>query len=211
MPSKKDGSPKRKRGRPPVQKVFSPAELQAKARAGIKRTMERRVDFDNIDVEEFIEFAGGITHRNKFTKEEREEISLKLDLLYHQYVIEKQDAEDALMEPYIEPLKALSLEQGQASGWTMMSPAKWNEEHGLRKDGKGLKPGPKKKKPKSIFDVPMQKDNVELPDYEELERQWMEQEIARREQEPKPFVGKRLRDPLTEAMRPKASTQDFWT
>lgn len=71
--------------------MFSHVELQAKARAGTARTMERGVDFDHVDIEEFIDFVRGIAHGSKCTQEEKSEIQLKVELLYDKDVIQAQE------------------------------------------------------------------------------------------------------------------------
>ena len=200
---------KRGRGRPKKQKVFSAAELKAQSRASMKRSQERYVDLDSIDVEEFCEQVLSITHRNKMTTEEWHKLRLQVELLYHKHVIESQDEEDAQMKPYVDPLKALALEQEHLP-IKQMSRETWNKEHGLRKDGKGLKPGPKKQKPKSIFDLDLKEPTDPLPDFEWLEKQWLEQRIEQMKNEPNYPVGRRLRDDATIAMQRRRNERSFW-
>lgn len=53
--------------------------------------MKRSVNFDKLDIAEFVDFVTGITHRNKFTQEEKSAIQLKVELLYDKYVIQTQE------------------------------------------------------------------------------------------------------------------------
>ena len=95
---------------------------------------------------------------------------MKVDFLYHEYVEQKQQEEAKAMAPYVETMRVLSIENNsQTTG--MMSKEEWNRQHGRRKDGKGLKPGPQKQNPKSIFDIELKPPTNDLPDYEWLEQQ----------------------------------------
>ena len=80
--------------------------------------------------------------------------------------------------------------------------------HGLGKDGKGLKPGPSKRKPKSVFD--MELVPVEPIDFEELEVQWMEEQIRRKAEEPQQLKGKRMRDDAVKAVAQRHEVRSFW-
>ena len=80
--------------------------------------------------------------------------------------------------------------------------------HGLGKDGKGLKPGPSKRKPKSVFD--MELVPVEPIDFEELEVQWMEEQIRRNALEPQQLKGKRMRGDAGKRMPNRPKVQSFW-
>ena len=80
--------------------------------------------------------------------------------------------------------------------------------HGLGKDGKGLKPGPSKRKPKSVFD--MELVPVEPIDFEELEVQWMEEQILKKKNEPQQLKGKRLRGDAGKRMPNRPKAQSFW-
>ena len=89
-----------------------------------------------------------------------------------------------------------------------MSEDEWNEMHGLRKNGKGLKPGPSKRKPKSVFDVELVPG--EPIDFEELETQWMEEQIRRKALEPQQLKGKRMRGDAGKRMPNRPKAQSFW-
>lgn len=80
--------------------------------------------------------------------------------------------------------------------------------HGLGKDGKGLKPEPSKRKPKSVFD--MELVPVEPIDFEELEVQWMEEQIRRKALEPQQLKGKRMRGDAGKRMPNRPKAQSFW-
>ena len=80
--------------------------------------------------------------------------------------------------------------------------------HGLGKDGKGLKPGPSKRKPKSVFD--MELVPVEPIDFEELEVQWMEEQIRRKALEPQQLKGKRIRGDAGKAVAQRPEVKSFW-
>ena len=79
--------------------------------------------------------------------------------------------------------------------------------HGLGKDGKGLKPCPSKRKPKSVFDVEL------VPgkpiEFEELEVQWMEEQIRKKKDEPQQLKGKRLRGDAGKAVNLRTKAQKF--
>ena len=89
-----------------------------------------------------------------------------------------------------------------------MSEDEWNEMHGLRKNGKGLKPGPSKRKPKSVFDMELVPG--EPIDFEELEVQWMEEQIRKQKEEPQQLKGKRLRGDADKAFASRAEVKSFW-
>ncbi len=80
--------------------------------------------------------------------------------------------------------------------------------HVLRKNGKGLKPGPSKRKPKSVFDVELV--TGEPIDFEELEVQWMEEQIRKRKEEPQQLMGKRLRDDAVNALKKGPEVKSLW-
>ena len=89
-----------------------------------------------------------------------------------------------------------------------MSEDEWNEMHGLRKNGKGLKPGPSKRKPKSVFDMELVPG--EPIDFEELEVQWMEEQIRKQKEKPQQLKGKRLRGDAGKRVPNRSKAQSFW-
>ena len=80
--------------------------------------------------------------------------------------------------------------------------------HVLRKNGKGLKPGRSKRKPKSVFDVELM--SSEPIDFEELEVQWMEEQIRRKAEQPQQLKGKRMRDDAVNALKKGPEVKSFW-
>ena len=201
--------PKRKVGRPPKQQYFSADELQKQAVERLRKSAEQRTQYKQLDVDEFISDVDRLNRKRKLTEEEILDIRTKVDLLYHQYVEQKHIDEAAITEPFAPTLRALALE-GKAAPIKCMSVEEWREAHGLRKDGKGLKPGPAKKKPKTIYDVELQEDNSELPDYEQLETQWMEHRMEQMKHEPNFPVGKRLRDDKELGSARIQQAKNFW-
>jgi len=129
--------------------------------------------------------------------------------LYNEFVEQKHQEEAEAAAPYVETLRSLAIENDSQTT-AMMSKEEWNSQHGLRKSGKGLKPGPQKKKPKSIFDVELKPATNELPDFEWLEQQWFEQQVERMKHEPNFPVGKRMRDDSHLRSRRIKQVKDFW-
>ena len=192
----------------PRKKPQSIHELRNNAQAGIRRTQARQVGREDLDVKEFCEKIDSITHRNRFTTQELNEIRTTVDLLYHEYVLSKWQEDEEQMSPYAEALFALATENQTATSSKEMSEAEWNAMHGLRKNGRGLKPGPSKRKPKSVFDVELMPG--EPINFEELEIQWMEEQILKKKEEPQQLMGKRLRGDAANAVAKRADTQSLW-
>ena len=161
-------TPKGSVGRPRRQPK-SAHELQQQARENIRRTQERQLGREVMDVGEICEKVDEITLKHKYTKEEMDLLRRKVDLLYHEYVLDRWQNEEQQMSRYAESLFALALEDENKTPCKQMSEADWSRMHGLRKDGKGLKPGPSKRKPKSVFDMELVPG--EPIDFEELEVQ----------------------------------------
>ena len=200
---------KHKRGRPKKQKVFTVQELQAQSAEYRRKAAEHRVGYQDLDVEDFVEEIDRLTRKRKHTEQEILDIRTKVDLLYHEFVEQKQQEEAEAMAPYAETMRTLAIENDSQTT-EMMSKAEWNRQHGLRKNGKGLKPGPQKQKPKSIFDIELKPATNELPDYEWLEQQWFEQQVERMKNEPNFPVGKRLRDDSHLRSQRIKQAKDFW-
>ena len=175
----------------PRRQPKSAHELQQQARENIRRTQERQLSREVMDVGEICEKVDEITLKHKYTKEEMDLLRRKVDLLYHEYVLDRWQDEEQQMSPYAEALFALALEDETKTPCKQMSETEWNQMHGLRKDGKGLKPWPSKRKPKSVFDMELVPG--EPIDFEELELQWMEEQIRRKALEPQQLKGKRMR------------------
>lgn len=194
-------------GRPKTQPK-SPAELRQQARESMRRTQERQLGRDTMNITEVCEQVDSITLKHKYTREEMDTLRRKVDLLYHEFVLDKWQEDEEQMSPYAEALFALALENESAASTKQMSEAQWNQMHGLRKNGKGLKPGPSKRKPKSVFDVELVPG--EPIDFEELEVQWMEEQIRKKKDEPQQLKGKRMRGDAGKALAPRSEIKSFW-
>ena len=192
----------------PKRKPQSPYELQQQARESMRRTQERQLGRDVMDITEVCEQVNDITLKHKYTREEMDSLRRKVDLLYHEFVLDKWQDDEEQSSPYVEALFALAIENQTETSSKQMSEAEWNQMHGLRKNGKGLKPGPSKRKPKSVFDVELVPG--EPIDFEELEIQWMEEQIRRKATEPQQLKGKRMRADADNAVTPRAEVKSFW-
>ena len=208
---KSKANTKRGRGRPKLQPK-SPQELKEEARAGIQRSMERRLGRKDIDVEELCVEVSSITHRNRFTKEERDELHEKVQLLYDEFVVAKWE-EEKLDECVVQTLRAVALETPQNTERKMQTPEQWADNHGLRLDGK-RKPGPPKAKKKTVFDIePGERGTAAGPsepiDAEVFEHQWMDAQVAKQKDEDRFLKGKRLRK-IPDPPRRRAEAKSFW-
>nr|WP_272152522.1 hypothetical protein [Synechococcus sp. AH-551-B05] len=171
----------------------------------MKRTQERQLGRAEMDITEVCEQVDALTIKHKYTKEEMDSLRRKVDLLYHEFVLDKWQEDEEQSSPYAEALFALAIEKQGETSAKPMSEAEWNQMHGLRKNGKGLKPGPSKRKPKSVFDVELVPG--EPVDFEELELQWMEEQILKKKNEPQKLKGKRMRG---DVVAPRAEVKSFW-
>lgn len=194
-------------GRPP-RKPQSPQELQLQARESMRRTQERQLGRKDMDITDVCEQVDAITLKHKYTREEMDSLRRKVDLLYHEFVLDKWQEDEDQLSPYAEALCALAIENQTETSSKQMSEADWNRMHGLRKDGKGLKPGPSKRKPKSVFDMELVPG--EPIDFEELETQWMEEQILNKKNEQLQLKGKRMRGDAVNAVTPRAEDKLFW-
>ena len=84
---------KRKPGRP-KSVAKSPHDLQQQAREGMQRTQARQVGRESLDIKQFCEKVDGITHRNKFTKDELLQLHQTVDVLYREFVTSQWEAEE---------------------------------------------------------------------------------------------------------------------
>ena len=186
----------------------TPAELRQQARESMRRTQERQIGRADIDITEVCEEVDAITLKHKYTREEMDSLRRKVDLLYHEFVLDKWQEDEEQSSPYAEALFALAIEKQAETSTKSMSEAEWNKMHGLRKNGKGLKPGPSKRKPKSVFDVELVPG--EPIDFEELEVQWMEEQIRKQKEKPQQLKGKRLRGDAGKRVPNRPKAQSFW-
>jgi hypothetical protein len=213
-------STKRKKrgvGRPKLEPMSGP-ELREKARAGIRRTTERQLKRNEIDVPTFVEEVEAVTGKHKFTRAEMDELRRKVDLLYNEYVLDKWETEEKENKEINAKLHERMLEQEKliASSPTM-SPEQWHLAHGRRPDGSKRR-GPAPKKKKTVWDLaPGECGIAEKPgepiDFEQMDQEFeekmMEDYIAQRNSEPQQHVGKRLRkDHLNPPKRP--NVKYFW-
>ena len=194
-------------GRPKTQPK-SPHQLKQLALEGMKRTQERQLGRADINITEICGEVDAITLKHRYTREEMDTLRRKVDLLYHEFVLDKWQEDEEQLSPYAEALFALAIENSPETSTKPMSEDEWNEMHGLRKNGKGLKPGPSKRKPKSVFDVELVPG--EPIDFEELETQWMEEQILKKKNEPQQLKGKRMRGDAVNAVTPRPEVKSFW-
>ena len=190
--------------------------MREKALAGIRRTAERQLGREDIDVIALVEEVESITGKHKFTREQMDELRRKVDLLYNEYVTEKWEEEAKAFEAYVDPLRAVTLDSGKPLEG-MMTKEEWNLAHGLRADG-SKKRGPAPKKKKTVFDIaPGERGTAKKPgeptDFtqmeKELEARMMEEHMQERDAHPQQNVGKRLRkDHLAPPKR--ANVKSFW-
>lgn len=210
-------SKKRGVGRPRLEPLSGP-ELRAQARDGIRRTAERQLDRNEIDVPTFVEEIESITGKHKFTREAMDELRLKVDLLYNEFVVDKWEEEERLNKEVNAKLHAAILESDPSdTPVKMMTEEEWNIAHGRRFDGSKRR-GPAPKKKKAIWDLsPGEKGTAEKPGEpiefammeQEFEERMMDDYIAQRNSEPQQLVGKRLRkDHLNQPKR--APVKSFW-
>ena len=198
---------KQKVGRPKTQ-TKSPHQLQQLALEGMKRTQVRQLGRAEMDITEVCEQVDALTLKHKYTREEMDTLRRKVDLLYHEFILDKWQEDEEQSSPYAEALFALAIEKQAETSTKSMSEAEWNRMHGLRKDGKGLKPGPSKRKPKSVFDVELVPG--EPIDFEELEVQWMEEQIRKQKEKPQQLKGKRLHGDAGKRVPNRPKAQSFW-
>lgn len=209
----------KKLGRPPLQPK-SGAVLREEAQARIREAKERRLGRADLDVEEFVDKVGTITGKHKFTRQEMDSIRETVDLLYTEFVTEKQEREAIDHASYAKAAQTAVLMTEQPSSQKPMSKEEWNKEHGLRKNGKGLKPGPPKKKKRTVWDLaPGEMTTASKPgeqediDIDKLEQEYMEQQFAEHIEAQKKrhpsTIGKRFRTGAQQANRVNPP-KNFW-
>ena len=174
--------------------------------------MERRLGRKDIDVEELCIEVRGITQRNRFTKEERDELHEKVQMLYDEFVVAKWE-EEKLDECVVQTLRAVSLEAPQKTEQKMQTPEHWAVNHGLRLNGK-RRPGPPKAKKRTVFVVaPGERGTLAGPsepiDAEVFEHQWMDSQVAKQKDEDRFLKGRRLRK-IADPPKRRAEPKNFW-
>ena len=214
---RKNTSTKRGPGRPRKPPYDLQAEIE-KANAGIRRTARRQLGLDKMDLEEFFDDANRLTGKHKFTRHEMHRFRRMLDELYRNFVTDKQEVEAKLNAEYVDLLRSEAINHDLAKGTKMMDRADWNREHGLRSDGKGLKPGPKARPKKMVWQLePGEKgtatEKPEPVDIEVMEKEVMDQAAAdyakQKKERPANTVGKRLRQTEANPLR-KSAPGNFW-
>ena len=221
---------KRKPGRPPKSQKRGPGrpkklpksgdELRTEAQAQVRAAAERRLGIHDIDVDEFVHATSAITGKHKFTRQEMDEIRERLDLLYQKFVTDKQEAEAEANAPFIDAARKAAVLKDVGTTSKQMSKEEWAKEHGLRSNLKHLKPGPPKKKKKTVWDLaPGERGTASSPaaapsfdiDAAEAEyvQQKMDEHIAQLKEEAQFLKGKHFRrDEMPP--RPAEYRKDFW-
>ena len=221
---------KRKPGRPPKSTKRGPGrpkklpksgdELRAQAQANVRAAAERRLGIHDIDVDEFVHSISDITGKHKFTREEMDKIRERLDLLYQKFVTDKQEAEAEANAPFINAARKAAALKDVGTITKQMSKEDWTKEHGLRSNLKHRKPGPPKKKKKTIWDIaPGEKGTASSPDeapefdIEAAEAEYikakMEEHIEERAEDAQFLKGKHFRQDAM-PIRPAEYRKDFW-
>lgn len=201
---------------------LSAEELRLKAQQRIRQRAEARSGIPDLDVDEFVHKIGGITGKHKFTREEMDEIRQRVDLLYQNYVTDKQEAQEKEQALFFEAARTARDITGEPASdkFKPMPKEEWADEHGLRRNLKQRKPGPPKKKKKAIWDMePGEKGLASAPgeaphfDIQQAEEQWlqnkMQEHIEMLEEESKFLKGKRYRPDELPTQKP-ADQQNFW-
>ena len=198
-------------GRPRTQPK-TPHQLQQLAHEGIHRTQQRYKGELATEIEELCDSVDNLTHRNRFTQEEMDELKLKVNRLYDEIVV-GQMTDDEKMWSATEARIASALAEGNSAPSQPMTEEEWRKLHRLRPDGK-RKPGPLPKKKKTIYEIPagtggLAEERTPSLDCDEIERQWMENYIEERKNEPKFLKGKRVRNDSTPTL-PAEPAANFW-
>ena len=210
---------KQGRGRPKL-KPKSPQQLKEEARAGIKRSLERRAAELPLPPQpaEVIEEASAVTRKHRYTKEEMAELKEKLDFIYKKYLEEQWEEEAENNRELNKKLHELALSNPEPTvNKKLMTEAEWNKAHGLREDGSKPR-GPKPKPKKTVWDLapgergtaadpsePVDLDAIE----QEFEREMFERHIEEQKNQPRMVKGKRLRRPEMNVSRPQ-TPKNFW-
>ena len=206
MPSKKDDTQSEREAGHQPKRFLALLGYRLKRMLASSARWKRSVDFDNLDIKEFVDFVGGITHRNKFTQEEKNEIQLKVELLYEKHVIQTQE-EDAQLQKEVEERIDAALAKGLnvTPGHQPMTPEEWNKMHRLRANGKRI-PGPQPKKKGTVLEAPAfafrdtfkPLTNKEI---DQLEMEWpMEKAKERADKSNQLLKGRRFRSDVENAM-----------
>lgn len=211
---------KQKRGRGRPRKVYN---LEAERERTIQVIKERRADrlgLDGINPEEHINRAMALSHRNKLSKAEVDELREIYQALYEKFLETQWTMEEIWNERFVAAARDAAIEvalenpEHPRPERKQMSWEDWCKEHKLRPQNGKRKPGPSKKKPKAVWDLePGERGNAEGPsepiDVGALEQKFIEQYIADKEAEQQFPKGKRFRDDHLQVQR-RRQQQSFW-
>ena len=197
-------------------------DLRLKAQQRVREAAEKRNGISTLDVEEFCHMVGGITGKHKFTRQEMDQIRERVDLLYQNYVTDKQITQEEECALYFEAARAARDITGTPTSdkFKPMSKEEWADEHGLRRNLKHRKPGPPKKKRKALWDLsPGEKGLADKPgqyepfDIAQAEKEYtelkMQEHIEEAEAEAQFIKGKRFRSSKQQAHN-RTTPKDFW-
>lgn len=204
---------KRGRGRPKK----GPIDLAA-ARAVVAQTLRKRQAERDSEAAlalptaaEVIEEARLVTRKHKYTKEEMEDLRMKLDYIYQKYLEETWEAEAEANSELHKRLHEAALKNPRpVSTAKLMTQEEWNLAHGLRADGtkrRGPAPKPKKKvwdlSPGDAGTAEHPSEPVDLDAMEEaFKAQMFESHIEEQRNQPQMVKGKRFRKPVSDRPKP---------
>ena len=206
---------KRGRGRPKKPPYDLEAE-RAKVTETLKQRRAERLGIADIDVEEHVDRVMALSHRNKLSKQELDELRETSQALYARTIEVERELEAYRNERYISTMRAAAIEQSVEGADIKHHPMSWEDwcrEHNLRYNGK-KKPGPAKKKPKAIWDIPAgERGTATKPsepiDLTSFEEQWMDAQVEKRKEEDRYLKGKRLRNEATQ-LPTRPAPKNFW-
>ena len=211
--------PKRGKGRPKK----GPYDLQAEREIVARTLRERRAErlgIEDIQIEEHTDRVMALSHRNKLSKQELDELRETSLALYERTIELERELDAFRNERYVDAMRAAAIDKAleqpaksQPKPESQMSWEDWCREHNLRYNGK-RKPGPPKAKKKTVFDIaPGERGTAAGPsepiDPQVFEDQWMDAQIAKRKEEERFIKGKRLRKTADPPPR-RAEPKNFW-
>ena len=211
---------KSKRGPGRPRKVFDLETERARTKAAIEQRRSEHLGLEKLDVEDHIKKVLSLSHRNKLSKAEVDELRETHQTLYEQFLQTQWKMEEIWNERFVSAARDAAIEVGLANPEEASSPKKlmswedWCKEHRLRpQDGK-RKPGPPKKKPKAVWDLePGERGTASEPsepiDVDALEQKFIEQYIQDKEEEQQFPKGGRLRNDHRQLPK-RSQQQNFW-
>ena len=204
---------KRGRGRPKK----GPIDLAA-ARSVVAETLRKRQAERDAEAAlplpkaaEVIEEASLVTRKHRYTKEEMEDLRMKLDYVYNKYIQETWEAEAEANRELNQKLyeKALNSPPPPAQK-KLMTEEEWHLAHGLRADGSKRR-GPAPKPRKKVWDLsPGEAGTAEHPSEPvdldameaEFEAQMFERHIEKQRNQLLMVKGKRFRKAVSDRPKP---------